>query len=262
MITSYEDYDLIQDILYTTYSGLILKVNTKLFRPSPSSDSGVKHFHSEIRRDVSIGSVRRNSIMVKREIDTFLSLSIIDRANAVNEYVYIFPKDMLATIGIIQDVTRSLTDSKIWKIDEKTGEMRISPNSKKEWPLLLGDRILSFKLVVMIDRFNKFSQGVKLSINDDVKSIICSVEEFMGFSYYMQTINLYTAAQNMINYVPKPTPGQNILSFTASPEEVERAGDMNIIMQQVEATNKVSSKSITKQLERSRGKTSLDDMLN
>ena len=98
-----------------------------------------------------------------------------------------------------------------------------------------------FEPIVYVDWEEKQSKGVRITLGNTDSFTDVPVNVFAGFMYIINSIDMFTAAQNMINYIGHPDFGTNLLTFEkseyASGEEVIR----NVIKERTIQTKKPTS---------------------
>ena len=111
----------------------------------------------------------------------------------------------------------------------KNGKMVIF---EKKQPLyiegLMGGKYLMFEPIVYTDWDDKQSKGVRITLGSSEIFTDIPVNIFAGFMYIINSIDMFTAAQNMINYIGHPDFGTNLFTFEKS-EYVGKEEGSNII---------------------------------
>lgn len=213
----YIDYDKISDDLCWLGNKCIVRMVVKL--ANRGKDDTRYHFHKEYKYDANYNN-KKEVITIRRSFGYYISIDSLEYKDA----------SVIITNNDILLLRAKIAEAFNWFYDKtfamKNGKMIILEKKKPAIvDGLLGGKFLMFEPIVYIDFDDKQSKGIRISIND--KNIFSDVPAnvFSGFMYAINSIDMFTAAQNMINYIGHPDFGTNLLAFEkteyASPQEVD-----------------------------------------
>lgn len=208
----YIDYDKISDDLCWLGNKCIARMVVKL--SSKGKDNTRYHFHKEFKYPTNYIN-QKEAITIRRSFEYYISIDSLDSKSSVIVTV----RDILLLRSQISQVFH-------WFYDDtfaiKNNRMIILHKRK---PIivdgLLGNKYLSFEPIIYIDLEDKQSKGIRMNINDQNVYTDMPANVFAGFMYIINSIDMFTAAQNMINYIGHPDFGTNLLTF----EKAEYASD-------------------------------------
>ena len=107
---------------------------------------------------------------------------------------------------------------------------------------LVGSKYLMFEPIVFIDWEEKQSKGVRITLGDKEIFTDVAVNVFAGFMYIINSLDMFTAAQNMINYIGHPDFGTNLLTFERSEYVGKEEVIGNVIKErQIQPKKKINS---------------------
>ena len=224
----YIDYDKISDDLCWLGNKCIVRMVVKL--SNKNKEGNRSHFHREFKYQSNYND-RKEVITIRRSFDYYISIDNLETKDTI-----------LITIRDILLLRMQISEAFKWFYD-KTFAMK---NNKmiileKKQPImvdgLVGGKYLMFEPIVYIDWEDKQSKGIRITLgNPDVFTDV-PVNVFAGFMYLINSIDMFTAAQNMINYIGHPDFGTNLLTFEKS-EFVSGEQIGNVIKNRVIETNK------------------------
>lgn len=204
----YIDYDKISDDLCWLGNKCIVRMVVKL--ANKGKDGTRYHFHKEFKYDTNYTN-KKEAITIRRSFDYYISIDSLDNKNAS---IMITPKDMILLRMQLSEVFKWFYD-KTFAIKNK--KMIIL---EKKQPIivdgLLGKKCLIFEPIIYTDWEEKQSKGVRITLNDSEVFTDIPADVFAGFMYIINSIDMYTAAQNMINYIGHPDFGTNLFAFERS----------------------------------------------
>lgn len=206
---TYIDYDKISDNLCWFGDRCVARMVVKLSTKN-SKDGTRKHFHTEFKYHSSTYINRPELITIKRDFEYYISLD------------HLFTKDnIMITIKDILLLRMKLQEVYGWFLDNtfalKSDKMIIL-NKKKPVYVdgLVGGKSIAFEPIIYTYPDEKQSKGVRATFSNGEYTDI-SIETFNGILYIFNTIDMFNAAQNMINYMSHPDFGTNLLTFETSP---------------------------------------------
>ena len=203
----YIDYDKISDDLCWLGNKCIVRMVVKL--ANKNKDGNRNHFHREFKYPTNYND-KREAITIRRSFDYYISIDSLDSKESV-----------LITVRDILLLRMQISEAFKWFYD-KTFAMK---NKKmiileKKQPImvegLLGGKYLMFEPIVYIDWEEKQSKGIRITLGNPNTFTDVPVNVFAGFLYLMNSIDMYTAAQNLINYIGHPKFGTNLLTYEKS----------------------------------------------
>jgi hypothetical protein len=211
-------YSTLQDTLVILGSNAILKMNVLLYREGKNNQR--QYFYSEAQYMDKNGYLSR---MMRRNINTFLTLENIAAVNGVREYIVIRGRDLellrmfllpkLETI--IQNFNEifEMRDNKLYLNDiVKPIEITFSSREKTIWLKPGLHKLYSDEVVPCIELYLN-------SINNMSVLNFSMIYEFM---YIIRTFDIYGYASNMISYFGIPPIGYNLYDRTANQiEQIE-----------------------------------------
>lgn len=203
----YIDYDKISDDLCWLGNKCIVRMVVKLANKNKDGDRN--HFHKEFKYQSSYND-KREVITVRRSFDYYISIDNLETKDSI----LITVRDILLLRMQINEVFKWFYDN---TFAIKNKKMIILEKKKPIYvDNLLGGKYLMFEPIVHIDWEEKQSKGVRITLgNPDVFTDV-PVHVFTGFMYLINSIDMYTAAQNLINYIGHPDFGTNLLTFEKS----------------------------------------------
>lgn len=213
----YIDYDKISDDLCWLGNKCIVRMVVRL--ANKGKDGTRYHFHKEFKYQSSYTN-NPELITIRRSFEYYIS---IDHLESGDSGVMITIRDILLLRMKISEVFNWFYD-KTFAI--KNGKMIILEKKKPVYiDNLVGNKSLTFEPIVYTDFEDKQSKGIRITLNNPDIYTDVSANSFAGFVYIINSIDMFTAAQNMINYISHPDFGTNLYTF----ERSEYVGKENII---------------------------------
>ena len=237
----YIDYDKISDDLCWLGNKCIVRMVVRL--ANKNKEGNRNHFHKEFKYSTSYND-KREAITIRRSFDYYISIDNLETKDSI----MITTRDILLLRMQINEVFKWFYD-KTFAIKNK--KMIIL---EKKNPIyvegLVGQKYLMFEPIVYIDMEEKQSKGVRITLSDPNVFADVPVHVFAGFMYLINSIDMYSAAQNLINYIGHPDFGTNLFTFEKS-EFV--SGEQNV-------NNVIKERTIEKKKPQKSYFDSLDDM--
>ena len=204
----YIDYDKISDDLCWLGSKCIVRMVVKL--ANKGKDGNRYHFHKEFKYDTNYAN-KKDAITIRRSFEYYISIDSLDNKN---HSIIITPKDMILLRMQLSEVFKWFYD----KTFAMKNNRMIILEKKKPVTVdgLLGKKSLIFEPIIHTDWEEKQSKGVRITLSDSDVFTDVPVDVFAGFMYIINSIDMYTAAQNMINYIGHPDFGTNLFAFERS----------------------------------------------
>ena len=195
----HDKYNKIIDNVYNICYGLSIKMIVLLARKQ--SDGTRYSYHHEYEYRMGRYNVE-NLRTIKREFDYFLSLEINNPYDMIKESIRIYPQDILP----IKQQLIHLYSKFFNYFNSNIGDQYGTLNIKN----LVIDLVA---LVLERDNGDTYN-GIRMYFPDYGTYFDVSLERFSGLAYTLDCINMYEAAQNMINYFGYPEYGYNLTNYT------------------------------------------------
>ena len=204
----YIDYDKISDDLCWLGNKCIVRLVVKL--ANKNKDGYRNHFHREYKYPANYVD-KREVITMRRSFSYYIS---IDNLEYNQSSIIITVNDMIMIRTKLNEVFN-------WFYDRtfalKNGKMIIL---EKKHPViidgLVGGKCLKFEPIIYTDRDDIQSKGIRITFNEDHIYSDVPANVFSGFVYLMNSINIFTEAQNLINYIGHPDFGTNLFTYERS----------------------------------------------
>lgn len=204
----YIDYDKISDDLCWLGNKCIVRMVVKL--SNKSKDGTRYHFHKEFKYQTNYTD-KRELITIRRSFDYYIS---IDNLENKESSVIITVKDILLLRMQINEVFKWFYDK---TFAMKNNKMIIL---EKKQPVvvdsLMGRKYIMFEPIIYTDWEDKQSKGIRITLSNNNVFTDVPANVFAGFVYIINSIDMFTAAQNMINYIGHPDFGTNLFTFERS----------------------------------------------
>lgn len=203
----YIDYDKISDDLCWLGNKCIVRMVVKL--SSKAKDGTRYHFHKEFKYKTQYVN-KPDVISIRRSFEYYISIDSLESKASV-----------IITIRDILLLRAKITEAFNWFYDKtfamKNNKMIILEKKK---PViidgLMGGKFLMFEPIVHTDWEEKQSKGIRVTLGSSDEYTDVPANTFAGFMYIINSIDMFTAAQNMINYIGHPDFGTNLLTFEKS----------------------------------------------
>ena len=229
----YLDYDKISDDLCWLGNKCIVRMVVKL--ANKNKDGNRNHFHREYQYPSNYMD-KRNVITIRRSFDYYISIDNLDSKDSI----LITVKDILLLRAQLAQVFNWFYD-KTFAI--KNNKMIILEKKK---PVivdgLMGGKYLMFEPIIYTDFDEVQSKGIRITLGNQNVFTDVSVNTFAGFMYLINSIDMYTAAQNLINYIGHPEFGTNLYTFEKS-EYVSGEQQVNNVIKERTIPTKKQTKS-------------------
>lgn len=211
----FDDYDQIQDDIFR-YANLSVRFTVRLYNNYGNGQQSKREsYYNEFRRSTSRNLDQSDpATMIKRKMDYFASISIGNgNSNVKGGYAHIMQKHMIPLNFIIQNLVQFIMNNSGWI--EKDGKVALKGKINPQI-MPLNDycsQWISFEPIVHINTEERYSRGVRVTINDESTYVDFDYYGFMGFAYAIANLNMYDAAQNILTYYGRPDPGTNRIDF-------------------------------------------------
>jgi hypothetical protein len=201
---TFEDYDTISDTIDWLGQSVQYKFVTKL--SSKDKNGNRTSFHREYAYSSTYNDTEM-AYSIKRSFDYYVTLESIDKST----YIQIRQQNMIMMQNILNQVVSWLFNESYWAVKNKILVLKGKPK-----PLIMNylpmNKWLSFELIV-IEYNNQFDKGIRICLSDESIYVDVRIDNFMGFVYYMNTLNMYQCALSIVNYLQRPSFGTNMVTF-------------------------------------------------
>lgn len=230
----YLDYDKISDDLCWLGNKCIVRMVVKL--ANKNKEGNRNHFHKEFRYPAHYND-KKEVITLRRSFDYYISIDTLD---GTKDSIMITVRDILL-------LRMQMSEAFKWFYD-KTFAMK---NKKmiileKKPPLIVdglaNGKYISFEPIVYIDWEDKQSKGIRITLGSPDVYTDIPVNVFAGFMYLMNSIDMYMAAQNLINYLGHPKFGTSLFTYEKS-EYASGEQPNNVIKERTIESKKKTQKS-------------------
>lgn len=207
----WKNYAKISDEIFAS-NNISLKMNVNLIKEIPVQDGTKRRklFHLEFGYKDKEGS---DVYSIHRSFDYYLSIENTSKlSDGYKEFI---------RIGITEIDNFRLEFSKVFRwihdenlfITDSNGRLYINKDIK---PIFIGglppkNKFIAFEPAVG-DIDNPF-KAIKIVLNSQSNVILMPINKFMGFYHVIMNINLYNAAQNIVNYFGRPAYGSNLFKI-------------------------------------------------
>lgn len=218
------EYEQISDDLMMLDASSELRFNVKLFSRNPNGSA--ESFHKEYKYDSKFSN-KSVGYSIRRNFTYFLSINgIKNNSNYMPLMITIY--DMLLFKAYLANTYKWITSSDIFAI--KNNKLIIKGQYD---PLVMNtiyNKSISFEPIVLTKSNDMQTQGIKIII-DNTWDINMEANKFAGLLYLVDSIDMYNAALTLINYLPRPEFGRNIITDYSTPmssQELDRRIDRNM----------------------------------
>lgn len=199
---TYLDYDKISDDLCWLGNSVVVRMNVKLSR---KKDNKRFHFHKEFGYQTQLLD-NPQLYTIRRSFDYYISIDHLQS----KESVMITIRDILLLRMKVAEVYNWFSDG---TFAIKNKKLIILDRKQCIVDGLLCKKQMLFEPIILEDEDGTQQPGVRLTIGSpDVYSDFSS-SVLGGFIYLINQIDMFTAAQNMINYLGHPEFGTNLYVF-------------------------------------------------
>ena len=203
----YLDYDKISDDLCWLGNRCIVRMVVKL--ATKNKEGNRYHFHREFKYNTTYND-KREAITIRRSFEYYISIDSLEYKDSI----MITTRDILLLRMQINEVFKWFYDNTFALKKDKM----VILNNKQPIMVegLVGGKYLMFEPIVYTDWEDKQSKGIRITLGNKESFTDVPVNVFAGFMYIINSIDMFTAAQNMINYIGHPDFGTNLLTFEKS----------------------------------------------
>lgn len=207
----WKNYAKISDEIFAS-NNISLKMNVNLIKEIPVQDGTKRRklFHLEFGYKDKEGS---DLYSIHRSFDYYLSIENTAKlSDGYKEFIRIGITEIDNFRLEFSKVFRWLHDENLF-ITDANGRLYINKDIK---PIFIGglppkNKFIAFEPAVG-DIDNPF-KAIKIVLNSQSNVILMPINKFMGFYHVIMNINLYNAAQNIVNYFGRPAYGSNLFKI-------------------------------------------------
>lgn len=204
----YIDYDKISDDLCWLGNKCVVRMVVKLARKG--KDNERNHFHREYKYSTPYVD-KREAITIRRSFSYYISIDPLEYSNS----------SIMITINDILLLRQKLAEAFNWLYDNTFAykKSKLIILNKRQPAIvdgLVGGKMMKFEPIIYEDMEGKQEAGVRITLNDNNIFTDVPMSILTGFMYLMNSVDMFTAAQNMINYIGHPDFGTNLLRFEES----------------------------------------------
>lgn len=211
-VVSYLKYEKISDTMMYLGNSVSLKFNIKLAKKGV--DGKRYHYHKEYMYPANYINAD-TLISVKRDFEYYISL---ESSKDKDFFCIITINDILLVRSIMKQTSKWLDGSIETFAIKKNKLVLLGKFNPISIPLSTGKSI-GFQPIVITNVNDIQSQGIRMSIDNNYIDISANV--FMGFVYLITTIDMFSCAQTMLNYLCGDNfLGRNTISMPGT-EEVQ-----------------------------------------
>lgn len=196
---TYLDYDKISDDLCWLGKSIVVRMVVGL---SNKYNNERKHFHKEYGYESNFGTL----YTIRRSFNYYISIDHLQE----KEGIMITVKDILLLRMKINEAFRWFSDG---TFVIKKGKLIITEHKKCIIDGLACRKEMMLEPIILEDEQKVQSQGMRITLARTETYSDTSVNTFAGFVYLMNQIDMYGAAQNLINYIGHPDFGTNLYTF-------------------------------------------------
>lgn len=200
-----------------------LRFNVKLFSKAPNGSA--EGFHKEFKYD-SKYSNRSVGYSIRRNFTYFLSINGL-KNNGSNMPLMITIYDMLLFKAYLSNAYKWITVENIYAI--KNNKLILKGQYDPIVMSTIYNKTISFEPIVLRKPNDMQTQGIRMKI-DNTWVIDIDANRFAGLLYLVDSIDMYSAAIALINYLPSVSFGSNITNDFSTPMqqyEIDRRNDMD-----------------------------------
>lgn len=212
-IIEHKMYDKISDDLIFLGQNCIVRFNVSL----SNYNSETEEFNSYHREYVRKNKNGDSSILIRRSFNYYISIENIkyDPILGIKEYIMIGVNDIQLLISTLEAVSNWFVESNNIYTKNAEGKLFVKANNCSLYieNLPMGKWLSFFPTIISYPNGDE-ALGVRIHLSDKNNFTDVNLSNFMGFLYQIKNINMFTSAQNMINYLQRPEFGSNLNDFS------------------------------------------------
>ncbi len=212
----YGKYEKISDNIMIIANRVILKMNVGL--SYYINENKRINFHREV--EYYSQKANKNLINIKRQFDYYLSIEHTE----TKDFIRIGITDIIKLRYALDEAYKFFTDPRYSNIyAKKDGELIMLSRPS---PIIISglsmDKYLQFEPCIFVNFRGESERGLRMFLSSSNTYCDISINRLEGFKYIIDSINLFEAAQNMINYIERPERGYNLYTFNTEPDNMDR----------------------------------------
>lgn len=240
MNIGYENYEKISDIVMPLSYNATLKMNVILGKKNAEGKRIICHREYKYNSDKYINY--NNLISVTRVFDYYLSIESYDSDRNKNFIMIKNENIMSFRIGLEKAVKLMNQDNLYGLFRNKLKVLNgYEPIIIDNLPM--GKTIKIDPIVVKLGEIDE-AQGMRMYLNGLDDYVDMTNDRFMGFVYNINSIYLYGAAQNLLNYLQRPQYGTNMTTFESNSNRRNENNIESVDEVSVRPNNKVKHTSV------------------
>lgn len=216
----FSDYDKISDDMMYLGNNISLRFNVLLSRKTSLTDNTRKFFHSEFRHKSKF-SDSNTSISIKRSYSYYMSIDV--GGERWESSVMIRIQDILILRDLLSRATKWLIDGKTFDLID--GSLVCHKRKSIKLENMPDGKYLLFDPITI--EYNSIKRpGIRMTISNTDVYVDMNTDIFFGFKYLIDTIDMFSCAQNMLNYIGRPPEyGYNLTNFDQDYTEYTRVSN-------------------------------------
>lgn len=212
-------YDKLSDDVLFLGSNLYLRMNVSLSGKNSEKNERY-HFHKEYSYNSRYSE--SGLLSIKRSFNYYLSFEFLSGPDKVTTIIR--TQDMILLREKLQDVYKFFIDDTF-----ATKGTKLVIKRKRQSVVLDGlcdNGYLQFDPVAIIyESTGNQTPGVRITLNNPNAFADIDVDHFFSLLYTINGFDMYTAAQNLINYLGRPSFGMNLYEVEDMMERKKQAED-------------------------------------
>ena len=209
---SFLEYGRITDVLMHFDKFYTLNFTVSMIR---KKDDRIFYNHAEYM--YYNDKMEQNMISIKRVIDCGFT---IVNSQDTNVFLMIRPKDIYMMRYVFDNMILPwyIGDKRIYKFDNNNALVIRSKYTPVELPL---SEFAYIKFIPIVYEYadGNYKEGVRMYINDDNNYVDYPLNTLLEFYYYITSVDMYGAAQNMIQYIKTQPYGTNLKDFNSKQKD-------------------------------------------
>lgn len=238
ILFEHEIYERITDDIYWIGLNTILRLNVTLAK---RSDDGSRiGYHSEYTYNTDKYTNINRVATMRRRFDYYLSIeNNKSDSNGYKEFIMIRVQDIYYFRDKLNNITKWFYDKEFENIYAYKGTELFVLGRVFEVIELMGGKWIRIEPTIIYNDSKQGKEGLRIYLSNENNFVDIEIDRFMGLVYTINSIDMFTCAQNLINYLGRPAYGTNNYQFA---ETVERSSDIEVKNRQMNTqTNKTRS---------------------
>lgn len=207
------DYNKIVDELLILGDGGSIQMNVMLYNRNMKGEK--KSFHTEYVMKDKTGF----NITLKRKYNFYLSIN----KSYDNAYCIITLADMILVKSNLERVAKWFENGVFFQKDGHYHIMKQKQKRNIEILLSAEQKTISFTPIVISKSDEREFVGVEMDLYGK-STIDLTVDRFFAMKYLFDTIDMFTLASNMLNYISRPENGTNMIPIYDREDEEQKGG--------------------------------------